>query len=292
LLTVLAALARAGVFTAVVLLVGLAALRWFVLERPLDPTAGSRAAALGVLASALLVLALLGVFAGQLLSFNLPPDPLLPDARLLVGLPWGRVWTSQLALACLAAGAFELAARGSRDAWAVATAVALGLAFTPALSGHAIATEEARVLAVGADALHVLAAGSWLGTLGALAWTTARGGPTAAALLLARVRRFSPLALTSAAILVLSGTVGSWLHLTRLSDLWATSYGRWLSLKLVLFLAVAVFGFFNWRRRTPRLAEGGDAAGMRTSIAGELLLALAILVVTAFFVATPQPMGE
>ena len=55
--------------------------------------------------------------------------------------------------------AYQVVVDGSDDG---SEAAVLALAFTPALSGHAVATSA---LAVVSDGLHVLSAGGWLGTL-------------------------------------------------------------------------------------------------------------------------------
>jgi putative copper export protein len=64
-----------------------------------------------------------------------------------------------------------------------------------------------------------------------------------------------------------------------------------LLVKLVMFAGVCAAGLFNWRRATPQLASSGDPSAVRRSIRTELLLALAVVLVTALLVTTPPP-GE
>jgi putative copper export protein len=71
------------------------------------------------------------------------------------------------------------------------------------------------------------------------------------------------------------------------TELWRAPYSRWLALKVLLFLGVLALGFLNWRR-TGR----GDTRGVRTTVARELLLAGAVVLVTAVLVNTPLPVTE
>jgi putative copper resistance protein D len=285
---VLLPLGNAAVFTGLTLSIGCVALYWLVLESRDGAVVGS-AARVGAGASGLLLIGLALVFTAQLLAFNLPPDPMLPDARALIGLPWGRVFSVQSVLALLTAVGFLGAGRPG-GSWALLALLALALAVTPAFAGHAGA-DDPKALSVAADAVHVLCAGLWLGTLAALALTSRPFRPESAPLLLRRVRRFSKLGLTAAPVLLLSGSASAWLRLGRLGELWGSTYGRVLLVKLVVFAGVALAGLFNWRRATPQLAASGDPEVLRRSMRNELLLALAVVVITALLVTTPPP-GE
>jgi putative copper resistance protein D len=293
---VLLPLSSVAVFTALLTMIGVVVLRAGVLS-PSDVVARAAACRLGAAAGGLLLIGLAGSFTAQLLAFNLPPDPLLPDARVLLVQPWGRAWSIEVLLALLGVCGFMVArsaqtASGDAQvaAESVCTLAVAALAFTPAFTGHAW-SHEPRVLSVGADGIHVLGAGAWMGTLAALV-ATASWSREGGAVLLARVRRFSPMALIAAPVVALSGLVSAWLRLTHLSDVWLTTYGRTLSIKVAIFLGVLAMGWFNWRRGTTRLAESGDASAMRASMRAELLMALAVLVATAFLLSTPLPEGS
>ncbi len=98
------------------------------------------------------------------------------------------------------------------------------------------------------------------------------------------VRAFSPVAMGSVAVLVLSGTYAAWLHVPGITGLVTTGYGRALTAKLGLVAVVLSFGARNFRVLTPRLGEPeGDRALIR-SAALELAVAQAVLVVTALLV--------
>jgi copper transport protein len=98
--------------------------------------------------------------------------------------------------------------------------------------------------------LHLLAMAVWLGGLAALLTVLYR---TPEELPAPAVARFSRLALTSVAVLVVTGAYQSWRGLGSLDALTSTPYGRLLTTKLVvvvLLLAAAAYS----RRFTARLA--------------------------------------
>jgi putative copper export protein len=103
------------------------------------------------------------------------------------------------------------------------------------------------------------------------------------------VNSFSPLALSAATIVALTGLTTAWLHLKRLSALWTTSYGAALLVKLVLVLIVVSLGAWNWRRVRPSLGDEGSDETIRRSATLELTFAGLVLVATAVLVSLPSP---
>ena len=208
---------------------------------------------------------------------------------------WGRAWILQLAAALLALVGFFLLRRGRGAGWAPATLAAIAAAVSASLSGHAAAVPGSASLAVANDAVHVLAAGGWLGTLLALVAvglpSVLRAAPgergTAASAL---VEAFSPIALACAAVVALTGAVSAWLHLGTVDALLTSTYGRTLLVKLAVVSLVAVTGAYNWRRVRPSIAAEGGARRLRRSSVAELAIGVLVLVVTAVLVATPTPM--
>lgn len=292
--TLLAPLARAAVFACLLLIVGAVAFRWLVLSRMTEPQpeAEQAAARLGAVVAASLFPALLALFLAQVLSFREPSEPFSAVVALVLAIPWGKVWMAQIAAGLLAQASFIAASRGGRRrrlGWALTPWLAAGQAFTPALSGHAAAVEGPTAWAVGADGLHLLAGGAWLGQLAVLAATSLRRPAAPASLLLERLNAFSPVALASAAVVAATGTFSAWLHLHRVSDLWTSGYGRLLAIKLLLFAAVLAFGAWNWRRATPKLRATADSGMIARSIRGELMMAALVILVTAWFVASSPP---
>jgi copper resistance protein D len=185
-----------------------------------------------------------------------------------------------------------LAAHG-RFPWAhwLALASALGLAAAIAWTGHAASTPAAEGnLHLAADALHVLAAAAWIGGLVSLVLLLAViskiAAPPGAALAQDVAQRFSTLGMLSVAILVLSGTVSSWILVGSFDGLFADEYGRLLILKLIIFAFMLAFAAVNRFWLTPRLAVSSANTGQSDALrqltrnsAIEIALGLAIFAV-------------
>jgi copper transport protein len=297
---------RALLFAALLALLGALALRLVVLPTVaqrwpreadlLRDGIGRGAARIGMIAAVVLLLAALARLWAQSASLFGIAGALDPGrlAQALTLQPWATGWWLQVGAAVLALVGFALARGGRPAGWALAAVAGLVAAVTPALSGHAVALPGLAWLAVPADALHVLAAGGWIGSLAvlilvgiptALSQEPGRRGQAAAAL----VHGFSPTALAFTAALLTTGVVSAWLHLGEVSALWTTSYGRTLLLKVGIFSTVALVGAYNFLRVRPALGEERGAARLRRSGTVELLLAVAVIVVTAVLVAVPPP---
>jgi len=146
------------------------------------------------------------------------------------------------------------------------------------------------------NAVHVAAASTWLGTLLVLTIIGIRGvikrGPSGtprAELVCDLVNSFSPLALTAASIVALTGLTTAWMHLKRISSLWTTSYGITLVIKLGFVLIVVLLGAWNWRRVRPSLGEEGTEQTIRRSATMELTFGALVLLCTAVLVTLPSP---
>lgn len=213
---------------------------------------------------------------------------------MLTDTSWGRAWVLQVFMFALL-GMAIVSARPGRDRIATILAVpaVLGLTLIPALSGHAAGATGADLLAVFNDALHVTAAGTWLGTLFVLMVTAIPAlirleprGPEAAA---DAVHTFSPMALTGALVVLASGVINTLMHVDSAAQLWNTDYGRTLLVKVALVVCVLAFGFVNWRVVRPMLGTGSGVRRLRLTAGMELLLALLVLTATAVLTGQPRP---
>ena len=166
------------------------------------------------------------------------------------------VWTA-LAISLAACLAFL----GTRR-WAtwIAPLLAASLLGALAWSGHAAATDGLDGhLHLAADALHLIAAGTWLGSLVALAVLLAtacrHSDPAWRDIAAAATLRFSMLGIASVTTLLGSGIVNAWFLAGSLPALLGTAYGRLLLIKIALFGAMVSVAAANRLRLTPRLAH-------------------------------------
>jgi putative copper export protein len=168
-------------------------------------------------------------------------------------------------VACILAVLFVpfFAARPSQ--WNVAAVTVLAAVFVGALAwaGHAAGGlgVEAFVHPT-ADVLHLIAAAAWVGALIPLAVLFAAAGKDDASIGIARTAttRFSTLGIISVATLLVTGSVNTWYLVGSIPALTETGYGRLLSLKFILFLAMVAIAAVNRVALTPRLLRESPAA--------------------------------
>jgi putative copper export protein len=278
--------------------IGAGAFRLFILPAVrLDAPFLDRAIATAGLAGATILLAgtLARLYAQAYVSFGLD-EPLTAELTWIVATdlpPWSSGWTAQFAAAAFSLVAFAVARTGSRAAWMLAFLAALAVAASAPLTGHAVAQARWHTLPVALQAAHVLGAGVWIGGLFVMVVVglsvLARHQPSHSPQVAALVNAFSPFALGGAALLAATGVGTTVLYLHTAADLWATWYGRTLMVKIAAIAGVAVAGFVNWQRVRPRLSSPGAADVLRRMVTIELLLALAVLAITAVLVGLPQP---
>jgi copper transport protein len=187
--------------------------------------------------------------------------------------------------------------------WWSGLAASAVLMLSPAWTGHAVAAAREFPFAIGTDWLHLLAGGFWVGGLFHLALTM----PRAVSVLEERGRLhvlhrviplFTRLAMASTILIALTGLYNSWMHVDRFGELWSTSYGETLSLKVLLVIPMLVLGGINTfiiHPRASRLIEKEESAtteaepvklnrsfyrsvGIEAALGGVVLLVAAILV--------------
>lgn len=295
-------------FAALLLLIGAVAFRWWVIPRAgvalayaeqLRREMSAGAAGAGLLGAALLAVTALARLAAQLATMRTPSSagsaPSLGD--LLVHTEWGHGWLLEIFALAFVFAALRMSRRDAEATfpWRIAAAATVGLAFVPALSGHAVAATTYQPFTLLFDGAHVLGAGGWLGTLGVLlvvglpiALRATSGGRKDA--IATMVNAFSPLALSCAAVLAFTGSVAAWVHVASWSAFTSTGYGRTLLIKLAIVLLLLLTGAYNWRRVKPALATDNAAPDrLRHSATLELVFGVLILAVTAVLVALPTP---
>ena len=218
-------------------------------------------------------------------------EPVTLELVRVIGIEsrWGGAWRPQAGAAVLATMAVVWWTWQPRLGWWLAALATAGAWITLPLTGHA--ASFATALPHVAQVAHGLGAGLWIGTLAAFVAAASRLGPEprGPGSVAGFVRRFSVLALGSVAVIALSGALTGVLYVGAWGDLWATGYGRALLLKVLLFLATGAVGAYNWRWLTPRLGDAAGRGALLRSARLELLLALAVLLVTAVLVHLAMP---
>ena len=223
-----------------------------------------------------LVVALVGrVWAHTVAVFGLA-DSMSVDALRTIALVsrWGEAWRWQMT-AALAGAAAVCTIRG-RAAVIVCACVTLALVVALARGGHT----EGMPMRMLVQAVHILGGGVWLGTLGVVAAISGSRTDDRARLL----RAFFPLAVAGVATLAATGAIAAYTYVGAISNLWTTSYGRTLLVKLSLVAGALGCGYVNWRSlRRPR------AGPMAPALRWELRLAAAIVIATGILTELAHP---
>lgn len=159
------------------------------------------------------------------------------------------------------------------------------VALSFALTGH-VASAPPRWLTGPAVTVHALCAGFWVGAFVPLLWGLRRAD------LIALLRRFSYLATVAVGGLLVTGAALAWIQLGgRPEALLATDYGWRLLLKLTLvlmLLAIALVNRLDPHTRDRRRPET-RASWLGRTLTMDIVLAIAVLGVTATFPPSPPP---
>ncbi len=202
---------------------------------------------------------------------------------------WAGGWQPQAGVAVLAVAGAAWWTWQPVGGWWLTALAAAGAWITLPLTGHAASFDTP--LPHLAQVAHGVGAGLWVGALAVVVAVASplHREPQGQGRVADLVRRFSPIAVAAVATITLSGAVTGVFYLVSVDDLWTTSYGRALLLKVVLFLATGAVGVCNWRRLTPRLGEASGLGRLLRSVRLELLLAAGVLLVTAVLVHLAMP---
>ncbi|MFI6474902.1 copper resistance D family protein [Streptomyces sp. NPDC050516] len=178
----------------------------------------------------------------------------------------GTIYIVQNVVLVLAAAAlialFLPRARRHLDPLAL-TALPLTLAVSLVAAIPATAPKDAeKVIDLVCDQVHIVSGTVWIGGLVILAvLATARGrlSESAGALWADLWRRFSLVALICVGAVLTSGLWMSWKHVGGIGQLWSTSYGLFLLIKIALVLGMVTAGGVNQFWLMPRIAQARRA---------------------------------
>jgi copper resistance protein D len=215
--------------------------------------------------------------------------------KVLFETQFGRVW--QLRLGVIGA-AFALVASGlARDEvrralilllWLLSAVLLASLAWI----SHAAAA-EVQPLGLLGDALHLCAAGAWIGGFAPLAifLTRARVSLSLARWVAPVLQRFSTLSLCCVSALIVSGTSNSWQLVGSIHALFTTPYGRLLLFKLTLFIILVAFGARNRFVIKTKLINAPPTSDLltqlRRNVLCEVCLGAAVVAIVACLGVTP-----
>jgi putative copper resistance protein D len=190
--------------------------------------------------------------------------------RLLMQSRFGTIWLIRQGLLLLL-GALVLFREREESAvdWTVWrlegwTLAALAVALM-AWASHAVAVKTQDPATVLAEAVHLTAAGLWLGALLPLALllraASREAGADARPYAVLAVRRFSAVALAAMLLIVATGLSNAWNEVGTVPALVGTRYGRLLLIKIALLAGVLGFAVVNRRRILPALSGDGATVG-------------------------------
>jgi putative copper resistance protein D len=258
--------------------------------------------------AALLVGAVVGLAA---LTANVTGD--LADAlrprvwlSVLTGTDFGPALAARIVLPIAALALVQLG-RPSVPLWSASSLIGGAALASFAWTGHGVSNEGvAGTLHLGADVLHLLAAGVWLGALVVLAillcTSTGSSDPAALQRLHRGLKGFSGVGTATVTTLLATGLLNSWFLVgpNRVRDLFLTPYGLLLCCKIAIFVAMVGLAGLNRFRLTPALghilSDGGSSAAvkrLRLSIALETTFGGAVLTLVAVLgtLEPPSAMG-
>lgn len=228
---------------------------------------------------------------------------------------FGEIWTLRVGLIAAVVMFSFMALRklplllGNRDFrqadWLVLTAAAIALPLTTSLNSHAAAARSDSELYSVIDWLHLVAGGIWAGglvclLLVVLVWASRR--QDRAEFLAAVIPRFSAIAAPTLVIIVTTGAIQWWHNLRGVVAAFDSDYGWTLAVKVALLTPLLLLAAFNLLIVRPRflsfVVEGVKEASVRVlawerrlrwAVAGEVVVVVVILGVTALLTETSTP---
>lgn len=254
---------------------------------------------LAAAALALVLLSLAGLIAQTAVMAGSLDEALKPASLgfMIEGTALGKAYVARGGAALIALALLLLLPSG-RVLWGLTALAGAVVVASFAWTGHGASTEgPGRLIHLGADIVHALAAALWLGALVAFALLLAR--PRDLPPVHRALKDFAGVGTFAVALLVVTGLINSGFLIgsDRIAALFTSLYGWLLLLKLALFAAMVAVAARNRYRLTPALGTaletGADAAPsiarLRGSVLLETVLGAAILLVVALMGTLPPP---
>jgi putative copper resistance protein D len=213
---------------------------------------------------------------------------------------FGRVWQFRVGLIAVAFVLTTLdfaKARLRRALTLTLFLVSVALLVSLAWISHAAAA-GAQPLGLLGDALHLCAAGAWIGGLVPLAifLRRAHASRSLGECALPVLRRFSALSLSCVGVLTIGGVSNSWLLVGSIHALFTTRYGWLLLAKLAVFGVLIGFGARNRfviKTKLTKAPTGSDLLiQLRRNVLSEVCLGLAVVAIVGCLGVTPPAHGS
>ena len=159
--------------------------------------------------------------------------------------------------------------------------------------GHGLSMDgNLGLLLILAEAIHLLAAGAWLGGLLPLFLLI---GLLPVDLALLAIRRFSHLGLLCVLLLAATIMIQSWVLIGGVPGLIGTDYGRLALLKAAIFIVLLTLAALNRWRFVPRLANRPDTRTqrrLRASVAAEVVFGFMVVLAAGVLLTQPPAMHQ
>lgn len=172
--------------------------------------------------------------------------------------------------------------------WTAVSLPGIGLLATWAFAGHSRSMRWPAV-GVATDVAHHAAAAGWIAGLAIVGWVAIP--TTTPDVLVPVVRRFSQVAATCVAVLVITGVVQSIRLVGSPGALFDADHGRYLAIKVAILVAMLGIANANRRRVDARLHEPSDLpnhlGALRRAVVAEFAIGLVIIGITAAMVVSP-----
>lgn len=207
---------------------------------------------------------------------------------------FGRLWIIQLVFIALLAITTYLSLKreklSSLKVWAIPICILLGLMVVKSLNSHA-ASSQYKEIAIVSNFLHLLAASLWVGGIAAIVFILSayhkekRDHDQGWVVYWEAIRRFTPWALVSGAILLFTGLFNSTLLVSTLHSLSHTDYGITVLVKVSLFIIMSLFGIFHLVKSLLRQRKQ-----LKVTVGVEFSIGIVILIVAALLTNLQPPL--
>ena len=172
--------------------------------------------------------------------------------------------------------------------WTAVSIPGLGLLATWAFAGHSRSMRWSDIGVI-TDVAHHAAAAAWIAGLAIIGWIVIP--KTKVDAMVPAVRRFSKVAATSVAVLVVTGLIQTVRLVGNPANLLDVNHGRYLAAKVVVLAVMLGIANANRRRVEHRLNDSAQLShhvgGLRQAVLAEFAIGLIIVAITAAMVVSP-----